>query len=162
MSWFDAVLGIPLLYAAYRGFRDGVIIQLGGILALILGIFLAFKFGEPLGEALGIGETFARIVGFIIIILAVLLCLAIVGRAVRGLFRFAGLGLLDQIGGLLLSVVKMGIILCILLMAFEALNRQKRWVSEEVAEKSVLYKPVRDVADILFPYVDLIKAKWME
>lgn len=159
MGVLDIVLGIPLLYAAYKGFHEGIVVQLGGILALIIGIYLAFHYGTEVGNMLGINENLATVTGFIIIVLAVLICMAIIGKILSGLFRFAGLGLFDQIGGVLLSIIKMAIILSVLLMAFETINEEKHWVTKEAVEQSVLYKPLRDVSDLMFPYIDFIKDK---
>ena len=38
MTGIDWILALPLLYAAYRGFREGIAAQLGGMIGLIAGI----------------------------------------------------------------------------------------------------------------------------
>lgn len=159
MNVFDIILGLPLLFAAYKGFREGVVVQLGGIAGIILGIFVAFRYGMAVGGWFGLDGVAARVAGFLIIILAFILCLALVGRLVKGIFRIAGLGALDSLGGVVLGVLKMGLLLSVLLIAFEALNSQQKWVAEERTESSVLYKPVRSVAGMVFPYVDFVKEK---
>lgn len=162
MGVFDIVLGVPLLYAAYKGFREGIVVQLGGILALLIGIWLAFRYCFKIGIMLGASENLANIVGFTVIMLTVLVIMAVLGKILSGLFRFAGLGLFDQIGGVLLSVIKMAIILSVLLMAFETINSEKQWVEQETMTKSVFYKPLRDTADLMFPYLDIIRDKLYE
>ena len=49
MNGFDIILGIPLLYAAYRGFREGIIVQLGGIAGLFIGVYFAFRHSSAVG-----------------------------------------------------------------------------------------------------------------
>ncbi len=44
MNWLDIVLAIPLLWFTYKGFRNGLIIELASLAALILGIFIALHF----------------------------------------------------------------------------------------------------------------------
>lgn len=159
MSVFDIILGLPLIFAAYKGFRDGVVVQLGGIVGILIGIFVAFRYSTNVGGWFGLEGVAAQVAGFLIIILAFILCLALVGRLVKGIFKIAGLGALDSLGGLVLGVLKMGLLLSVLLMAFEALNSQQKWVTEEQTEKSVLYKPVKSIAGLVFPYVDFVKDK---
>ena len=44
MNWLDIVLAIPLLWFMYKGFRNGLIIELASLAALILGIYVALHF----------------------------------------------------------------------------------------------------------------------
>lgn len=162
MSVFDIVIGILLLYAAYKGFREGMVVQIFGILAIVIGIYLAYRYGNYVGELLRINENISKVIGFVIIMLGVIICAALLGKAVSGLFRFVGLRILDQIGGVLLSVAKTAIIVSVLIVVFEALNKQTHWASKEKLERSVLYVPLRDVSNIVFPYVNFIKDKLYE
>lgn len=155
----DIILGIFLLWAIYRGFRDGVVVQLGGLAGLFIGIYLAFRYGTALGHWLGVEESWATVAGFAIILVLVLVAIAVIGRLLRGVCRFAGLSVLDKIGGILVSVFKTGLILGIMLYAFEATNRRMEWVPQYSLDKSVLYEPLIDVAEMAFPYVDLVREK---
>ena len=156
MNGLDIVLGIPLLYALYRGFKEGVLVQLGGIAGLLLGVWFAFRYGSEFGRWLGVGEEFATVAGFLLIVVGVLVLIALLSRLLRGLVRVAGLGVFDRIGGVVLSAVKVALILSVLLSGFEALNRRQGWVSEQAMARSLLYKPVSDVSGLVFPYlVDL-------
>ncbi len=156
MNGLDVILGLPLLYALYTGFKEGVIVQLGGIAGLVLGVWFAFRYGTALGSWLGIDPEYATAAGFLLIVLGVLLVIALFSRLLRGMFHIAGLGTLDRIGGVVLSVAKTALILSILLSGFDALNRQAGWVKQESIDRSILYRPIDDVSDLVFPYlVDL-------
>ena len=95
----------------------------------------------------------ARVAGFVAILLLTLLGIALLGHLLKGLFRLAGLGPIDAVGGLLLGVVKMALILSLLLGAFETVNRSAGWVGEQSYARAVLYKPVREVSRWVFPYL---------
>lgn len=159
---FDIILGIPLIYAAYSGFRDGIVVQLGGIAGLIIGIYLAFRYGDALGMWLGFDESFSAVGGFLLMIIAVLIAIAILGRITKGLFKFAGLGLFDSVGGLVLGIAKMALMLSVLLIIFEAINQRKHWASQKTIDSSVLYNPIREVSTLAFPYIDFVKTKITE
>lgn len=162
MSGFDIFVGLLLVYAAWRGFRDGVLVQLGGIAGLVAGVWVAFRYGTAFGLRLRLEGATASVVGFIAILLGVLLAVALVGRLARRIFRIAGLGPLDAVGGLLLGVVKMGLALSVLLLLFEPLNEQAKWIDRGRFEQAALYRPVREAGTLLFPYLVRAKDKWME
>ena len=105
MNGFDIILGIPLLYAAYRGFREGIIVQLGGIAGLFIGVYFAFRHSSAVGQWLHTDPPIAAAVGFVVILLAVLLVMALLGHLIKGIFKLAGLGPIDAIGGILLGVL---------------------------------------------------------
>ncbi len=163
MTGIDWILALPLLYAAYRGFREGIAAQLGGMIGLIAGVWLAWHFGDVLGSWMGLDEPLATAAGFLTILVGVMIVLALLGRLLRGLFRFAGLGPFDAIGGVLLGVLKMALLLSVLLLAFLPLNRAGGWVSPQTLERSRLYKPLSQVAPMAFPYLQELKAMvWPE
>ena len=145
MHVFDIIVGIPLAYAAYRGFRSGIVAQSCGLLGLVAGVWLASRYGEAAGLWMRVDPSAARVAGFVAILL--------LGHLLKGLFRLAGLGPIDAVGGLLLGVVKMALILSLLLGAFETVNRSAGWVGEQSYARAVLYKPVREVSRWVFPYL---------
>lgn len=155
----DILLGIPLVWALWAGFRNGIIVQVGGIAGLLLGIWLAFRYGPTVGAWLNINPDADPVIGFIVILLLAVLLMAVVGRLLKGVFRFAGLAALDRFGGALLSLLKIGIILGLLLYAFDNLNRSQNWVKEEKLHHSYLYKPLIGAAKFTFPYMDMVKEK---
>lgn len=149
----DIILIIPLLWALWAGFRSGIVVQLGGLAGLALGVWLGLRYGEPLGRWLGMGPESDVIVGFAIIMLLVLLSVALLSRLLRGVFRFAGVATLDRLCGALLSLLKVALILGLLLYGFTYLNRSVNWVEQRKLEASVLYRPLTDTADFIFPFI---------
>lgn len=155
----DIILAVPLIWALWAGFRNGIIVQAGGIAGLLAGVWLAFRYGGKVGAWLGIDPAVDTIIGFIIIVVAVVVAIAILGRLLKGVFRFAGLAVLDRFGGAVLSLFKVGLVLGLLLYAFDYLNRSQHWVEQRKLESSMLYKPLTETAKFIFPYVDLVKDK---
>ena len=67
------------------------------------------------------------------------------------------MGPIDAVGGVLLSIVKMGLILSILVYAFEAINQTTHWIDNNSYQNGILYEPIHDCIDLLFPYLDELK-----
>lgn len=159
MNILDIILLIFLLWAIYSGFKDGIVVQLGGLAGLFIGIYLASRYGTTVGHWLGIDDQWVTIAGFVIIVVLVLVAIAVLSRALRGLFRFAGLSVLDKIGGILISIVKMGLILGLLLYSFDWVNQRTDWVRQDKLDKSKFYRPLIKAASMAFPYIDFVKDK---
>lgn len=47
MTVFDIVCGLLLAVGAWKGWRDGIIVQLSGILGLLVGVYLAYRYSIP-------------------------------------------------------------------------------------------------------------------
>lgn len=156
MNGLDIILGIPLIYAIWKGFREGIILQLAGIAGILVGVRLAFLYGPTVGGWMHLQDETAYLAGFLCIVIAALLGIGLLGRLVRGLFRLTGLGMFDQAGGVVLSVAKMAVILGVLLWAFDGLNREKQWVEPKTLRSSLIYSPLHDVSDFVFPYLRVI------
>ena len=162
MNVLDIILLILLALGVYEGFRDGIIVQLGGIAGLLLGVYFAFRFGPWVSSLLAIPEDFSRIAGFIIVLLAVILIVTILSRLLSKVLNVTGLGILNKLGGVILAVFKTGLILGLLLYCFDYLNRRQDWVEKQTLEKSALYSPLIGVAEFAFPYIDFVKEKLLE
>lgn len=134
-----------------EGSGSGIVAQSCGLLGLVAGVWLASRYGEAAGLWMRVDPSAARVAGFVAILLLTLLGIALLGHLLKGLFRLAGLGPIDAVGGLLLGVVKMALILSLLLGAFETVNRSAGWVGERSYARAVLYKPVREVSRWVFP-----------
>ena len=65
MNWLDIVLAIPLLWFLYRGFRNGLIIELASLAALILGIYAALHFSFYVQEYLEKNFEIAQYIYFL-------------------------------------------------------------------------------------------------
>ena len=67
--------------------------------------------------------------------------------------------MLDKIGGIIVSVVKIGLILGLLLYSFDWVNQRTHWISQDKLAASKVYRPLIDAASLAFPYIDFVKDK---
>ncbi len=106
MTVLDIILIAVLVWAVYSGAKKGFFVQLGGIVGIVLGIWLAFRFSGSVGEWLGIEGGIAWYVGFALIVLACILAIGILGWLAGKVFHLVGLGFLNRLGGVVLSLAK--------------------------------------------------------
>lgn len=157
MNTLDIILLVLLLIAAVAGWRKGIIVQACGIAGLVLGILFAMRFSRRIGGWLGAGEELSSVLGFVVILVVSILVLALIGYLFKKVFRLTGFGIIDRLGGLALSVVKIGLLLAVLTGFFARMNDNYHWVEPEAISGSVIYKPLQAMTDAVFPY--LVKAK---
>ena len=159
MNVFDVIVYIALAWAVFNGWRKGFLLQMLSLLAIVAAIYLAAEYGPTVGVMFGLEAPTASIVGFIVIFLAALVGITVLGHLMKAVFRFAGLGIADVVLGILLSVVKVGLILAVLFAWFDSVNKNYDWASKEVVEQSRWYKPLTGVVDKVTPYFEQFSDK---
>lgn len=147
MNLFDIFVCIIGVAAAINGWRRGFAVQACGLVALVIGIFVAAKTGGRVGEALGVDAHFAAAAGFLVVFACVLVLMFLAGRIIRKMFDFVGLGVLDTLLGVLFSLLKAALILGILCATFDKLNGNGRFVSEQTLGRSITYRPLCKAVD---------------
>ena len=153
----DIILVIPIIWAIFQGYKQGVWVQLGGIVGVVLGTWIGFHFGEKIGEFFNLTGQMAYVAGFISAIVLVLLSVALISHLVKGIFRVSGLSMIDHIGGVILSLFKVVLILSLLVALFSELNSRYGWVEAKYIDNSTLYAPMQNTSDMVFPFAKSIK-----
>ncbi|MEG1864421.1 MAG: CvpA family protein [Alistipes sp.] len=156
MNTIDLVVCILLILAVWNGWRQGFIVQVCSLAALVAGIWLASRFGVQVGALLKLDPAIASAGGFVVVLLAVLLAVALVARIVRKLFHFAGFGLLDIILGIAVSILKYVLLLSVLFSAFAKINVDHTLIRAQLLNESITYRPILRVSEHLFPFLEWI------
>lgn len=162
MTWIDIILGGLLAYGCARGFWNGLIRELTGVMSLVLGIFIAIKFsGFVAGYFSGnINEypKHAAIVAFIITFVAVVLGASILSKIVTKLVDFSGLGIINRLFGGLFGCIKMVLILSVVLHFFLKINSNHLFAEQKTLDNSLFFNPILKVSDLIFPTLE----EWFE
>ena len=160
MTIIDIILTIVLVWALISGLRKGIISQASSFLGLLLGVWLACKFNGQLSEWIGVEvEGVAAYAILFAIGVAVSWFFA---RISSWILRGIGLGVVDKIGGAVLSLVVYSLVLNLLLGLFRNVNTSFQIVEEKVLEESVLVEPIESVSGLIFPYLEEAKEAILE
>ena len=149
MNVLDIILAVLLVVGAVNGFRKGIISQLCGLAGVLLGVWLGFKFSDQLG--LWLGVEIGEIASFVIIFIGAVLLAALAGKISAAILKATGLGIINRLGGMALSLVVYILISSLLLGLFQRVNNATGWVEPKVVEGSVLVGPVLTVSGLVFP-----------
>ena len=157
MNILDIILLICFVPAVIQGFRKGFISQVIAIISIIAGVWLSVQFAAPvtswLAQYIEGSEQVLKLVSFALIFIAVIAAFAILGKLVEGTVKLIMLGWLNRLLGVVLSLVKAGLIVGLVIMAFCSLNNTFQFVSEDVLNESVLFPPLKNMAYTVFPYL---------
>jgi membrane protein required for colicin V production len=152
MIFFDLVTIAVIIWMVLKGMREGFISQLLSLVGIILGIIISVSSGKNLRSALGLNQQFAAIVGFLIIFIVTIVVTSLLTRILSRSISFAGLDWLNNVLGVVFSVLKGLVILSMIYAGIYAINERAKLVEPKKFEQSASFNVVRKVANPLFSY----------
>ena len=157
MNILDIILLVCFIPAIFQGIRKGFIAQAISIISIIVGIWASAHFADIVAgwvaQYITASDQILKVVAFALILIAVFLVLAAVGKLLEGMFKLVMLGWLNKVLGVVFALLKTGLIVGVAIMAFNSLNDTFNLVQEPVLNESVLYPPLKKIAFEVFPYL---------
>ncbi|GAB5538906.1 MAG: hypothetical protein Salg2KO_10090 [Salibacteraceae bacterium] len=161
---WDIVLSIPLLFAAWKGFRKGLIIELASIAALIAGIYVSANFSEIVGGYLSewfeIKGTWLGYVSFIVTFIGVVFGVYALAKVIERAINLVALKLVNKLLGSAFGLIKMVLIISIILNIMSWFDQLVPVMSKSEPNKSLLFEPILTAAPTVLPV--LTQSDWME
>lgn len=154
MNIVDLIVCLILALAVWNGWRQGLIVQVCSLAGIVAGIWLAARFGAEVGAWLRLDEEVAAAGGFVSVLVAVVLVVAVAARLLRKLFHFAGFGIADIVLGVAVSVVKYLLVLSVLVAAFDRLNADYTLADRQTIGQSRSYGPLLRISGMLPPLLE--------
>ena len=152
MNFFDILTLVALVWAIISGWRSGFVSQLLGLVGIILGIVLSLRYGAAVGGMFGIDARFSVVAGFLITFVAVLVVATILSRLLAKVLSFIGLGWVNTLLGIVLSIVKGLVVLSMLYAAIYSLNLNSQLIEPDYFDSSVSFDIIRKCAEPLFDF----------
>lgn len=157
MNIIDAIILICLIPALIQGLRKGFISQAVSIVSLVVGIWASAHFAEIvtawISRYITASEQILKIVAFALILVAVFIALGLIGRLLESILKFAFLGWVNKLLGVVFSLLKAFLIIGLIIILFSSLNSNLGLVKPEILTDSVLYQPMKEMADAVFPFI---------
>jgi len=152
MIIFDYILIMILLGFVYYGYRSGLLQSIGVLLGLIVGMAIASRFFESVGDLLG-GSNFSKVLAFIVLF-------AVITKVVGWLFKMVGkvfkvitvLPIISQIESLLGAIfgAAEGIVFLAVLLFFLVKFPVNDWLATSI-ETSALAAVLLQIGAIFVP-----------
>ena len=143
LSTLDVILIIPLAWGAYKGFKRGLIIEVASLLALILGVYGALNFSEFTAKYLNshftVDPYWMGIISFTLTFLAIAIAIHLIAKIVDKTLKFAALGILVRLSGMLFGIMKFAIFLAVMLFIIEEFNLKFNFLDSSWNKDSIIY-----------------------
>ena len=137
VNYIDVIILLPLVYGAYKGFSQGLIVEMSTLFALVLGVFISLRYAVNV-------EGFLK--DFVALPL-VIIVMHLLGKLLTKLIDMVSLGLFNKLFGIVLGVLKAAIVVCVVLFIVNALDVRYDFISAKTKGDSLLYKPFVNFAN---------------
>ena len=159
MNYIDIVLALLLVFSAINGFRKGLIVELASLAALILGIWGAIEFSDITSEFLienfNMQSEHLNIISFVITFVVIVILVHVVGSVVNKMVETIMLGFVNKLAGLIFGILRSALILSVILVIFDKVDKDIEILSPEAKSESRLYDPIRNFAPSIFPFINI-------
>ncbi len=154
---FDILFILVFLWAAYKGFTKGFILQAATLAAIILGIYGAVKFSgfvaAVIMEKMERHGEFIPLISFAITFIGIVVAIHFLAKLVEKLLEMIALSFVNRIFGILFNLIKYAFIISAILVVINGIDRKLQFLPKEKVSESRLYRPLSLLAPLLFPYL---------
>lgn len=158
MSWFDLITALLLLAFFVRGIRKGVVMQLAGFAAIILGAIFAGKAAEViepfLMDTVNISHHVGVVISYIIAFLAIIFGVRLIGKMLHGLFKTLHISILNKVLGAIVSVVSGMVILSIFLNLTTLIDPKEEIITSKIKSETYFYPKIQVLVPLIVPYLN--------
>ena len=149
MNLLDIIIGIPLAYFIYKGWKRGLIFELATLAGIVVGCYAASRFSTLLVDLLHLEGEAAIVIAFFILFVGVLLLSVVLGKAVEGFVKLVKVGWANNVLGSLFGMLKALCVVSVLLNLLTIVDHEATLVTVKTREKSILYTPTVKTGDRL-------------
>lgn len=157
MNTFDIIIAALLLFGFVRGLMKGLFVEVASLVALVAGVYGAIHFSyfisDWLKDSVEWDEKYISLAAFAGTFVVILLIISLAGKLLTKIADFASLGILNKLLGGVFGALKIGLILSVVFIFFGKMNDTIPFVEQETLNESVLYKPVKKIAPMIFPSI---------
>ena len=156
----DIIIVVLLLFALWRGWRNGFIFELAISCAFFTALYAAFKLASVVQEKIqDAGTEASHKVSFLIAFVVVFIATLLLGKLFSSLVNVTPLGIFNRILGALFGLFRYALGLSLLLWFLNTAEKNYRFIPGEQTEKSKLVAPLLKVAPALLPALKPLKEK---
>lgn len=146
----DIILLLILLFAAWRGYKNGFVKSFATLAALALGIWGAAKlsaiFAQWVEPTVGKSNHYLPIVSFIVVFIIIVILVLLFARLMSSMMNDGGMGTANKIAGIVINVAKYALSLSIVLVIIDRLNNRLNFMEPMLTHDSVLWSPFLSMA----------------
>ena len=157
MNFIDLLILVPLLLAAWKGFKRGFIIEIFIVLALLVGIYCGIHFSDYtsdlIKDKLSVSSIYLPLISFALTFIVIGIGIYFTGKMLEKVIKIAQLSLLNKLGGVFFSVVKTLYFMSTLFSLIASVQEKTEIIPTATLNESLLYTPVSKLSLATIPYL---------
>ena len=154
MSYIDIAIIVFLITGGFFGYKEGFLMEVVSLLAILLGVLGGFKLmGQAmilLEQKMNIDESVLPYVAFGVVFICVVILVTLLGRAIKAKIDKSFLGRVDQSAGAVLGIFRTAFMLSVVLWIVHSLQVQfpEHWTND-----AWLYPKIAELAPNITSWV---------
>lgn len=157
MNFIDLLILVPLLLAAWKGFKRGFIIEIFIVLALLVGIYCGIHFSDYtsdlIKDKLNVSSIYLPLISFALTFIVIVIGIYFTGKMLEKVIKIAQLSLLNKLGGVFFSIVKTLYFMSTLFLLIASVQEKVELIPAATLNESLLYTPVSKLSLATIPYL---------
>jgi membrane protein required for colicin V production len=152
---FDLIILLLLGISAWRGWRNGFIMEVFYLLFIFVSIYIAIHFSNWV--ALKWGGEIPNAYGlkaFVITMVVAAVSMFVVAKMASSVIKSGTTGSINSFAGAFFSVFKTALLLSVVLLMLEKLQAKVNWISRDQKEQSWLYEPMYKLTFVVLPAIE--------
>jgi len=139
---FDAIVLSITIILAIKGFFNGIIKEISGLIGIVLGVYLGSTYYVSAGKYINSfifqipNESAINVVGFVAVFILTWILVVILGMIFSKIVKIAKLGILDRIGGVIFSAGKFFIVVAVIVTMLSKIevihNQLEKWAKNSI------------------------------
>ncbi|MFO7890848.1 MAG: CvpA family protein [bacterium] len=152
MNTFDLIILLILGFFCVKGLFRGMVLEVFTLIGLLAGYLVALRVKSDLTvfiqKWIQLPDIVINTVSFLLILMVIVILFRFIAGRIRQIFKWTFLGWVDKGGGLLIGLLKGGLIASLLVLLISLIPLSQKVNKEQ--EKSLLFSPVRSIAPAVF------------
>lgn len=157
MSTFDIALLVLFAFGFYKGFKNGILIEITSLVALLLGFYgaqhLAAFTARILHDQFQWNPENLYLIAMGLSFVAIVIAVYLFGKALTKIASMILLGGINKILGGLFGGIKIVLILCLVLTYGQSYFNLLDWLPESIFEESIAKEPILNIGYYLIEEV---------
>ena len=142
MKMLDLIILLPLIYGAYKGYKRGFIMSLFMLLAVIVGLYVAFHFTDVIVDyGMKHYEWTSKYISpitFLSLFLVVGAGIYFGGKVLESVIKLAKLSVFNSLAGALLGLLQWTYFVGSLLLMLISFDQKEKIISKETKQHSII------------------------
>lgn len=151
----EILIYIILLAGVVSGFCQGAFKQVaqsaGVVLGLVIAASLYSSFGDTLAQQTGSGESFSRVIAFVLIVIIVPMALGVVASLLTRLLKTLHMSFLNRLAGAAIGFVCYGLFLGIVLNLYDFMGSSAGFKTDKLEERPKVFYTVKHASGPVLP-----------